>query len=141
MTLRCRLPNLFRWYNPLISSNLPSKLLLHSAARQPYRIPYTVPYPCPKRSCCLHNLNSRQAMASIDCIGELRCIGSILGVTLVTVDVQLVQACSCLHVLIIFHRIHPPRPSTSRGWIWPGPVVLEDSGESKHPGSELNIDE
>jgi hypothetical protein len=62
------------------------------------------------------------------------------GISLITVQIQIICACGGLDMFIPFDSVHPRGPSTSSLRIRPTPIGLQYSTQSEHPGRELDID-
>jgi hypothetical protein len=72
-------------------------------------------------------------------ISKLRCVGTILCVTLIAVNIKIIRAGRSLDMLIIFNGVEPKAPSASRSWILPASVVFHDSAQPDHPGRKLDV--
>lgn len=115
---------------------------------------HTTPY-CSYRSAVLYtsrgnivSLNSLphsllhvswQSIPTINSISQLGGIRSVLRIPLITVNVQLIQTSGVLDMLVILDGVQPASPSAVRLWIGPAAIVSQYSGETDHPGCELNI--
>lgn len=77
---------------------------------------------------------------SIDGICELGGIRSILCISFIAINVEVIGTGCGLDMLVVFDSINPHCPPAARSWCWPISVDTQDTAQSDHPGSELNVD-
>ena len=108
---------------------------------------------------------SRQPTARVDRISQLGRIRTILwpctlatvagpnmmhkpwlwailtSISLIAIQIKLIRARRCLHVLIHLNRLHPSRPAAIGLWLRPATIGLQHAVETDNPRRDLHIHE
>lgn len=83
--------------------------------------------------------SSRKSLARVNCIRQLRGIGSVLCVSFVAVKIQRIIARRGLDALRILNRLNPFLPPTTRLRVRPRPIWLQDSAKPQYPRCDLYV--
>nr|POE47387.1 hypothetical protein CFP56_00718 [Quercus suber] len=84
---------------------------------------------------------SRQTPAGVDRFAHLARVGSVLGIPLIAVEVELIIARRLPDRLVALERLHPPLPATARLGLRPAAVGLQHRPHAHHPRRNLDVHE
>ena len=85
------------------------------------------------------DIASWQTSSLIDRLCQLARIRPILGIPLITIQIQAIITRRRLDVRILFNSSHPLLPSAARLWVGPCAVRLQDFCKPDHPRGHLHI--